>query len=473
MPENGGSRWFALSVLSAATLMVVLDGSVVTVALPWIQRDLGFSQAGLAWVVNAYLIAFAGSLLLSGRLGDLLGRRRVFLAGMVVFTAASLLCGIAADRTALVVFRFLQGAGGAMASAVVLGMIVTLFPEPRAQAKAIGVYSFVQAGGSSIGLIAGGVLTQGLSWNWAFFVNLPIGVAAIALTWRLVAADRGPGLREGADLAGAGLVTGGLMLLVYTIVQAEEHSWGSARSIGLLVFSLVLLAGFVLRQAKAAKPLLPLRVFRVRAVAGANLVMVLMVAGLFGFQFITALYLQRVLELDALWTGLAFLPAPVTIAVFSLGFAARLAERFGARHVLTGGLVLVALSLAWLARVPEAGLYTVDVLPVLVMMGAGFGSAMPALMGLAMSGATASDSGIASGLINTTQQVGAAMGTAVLATAATTHSAELLSTGVAEKTALTEGFQLSYGLSAGFVALAAVTAAVFLRRSAERVHAVR
>ncbi|MGC7099145.1 DHA2 family efflux MFS transporter permease subunit [Amycolatopsis lurida] len=473
MPENGGSRWFALSVLSAATLMVVLDGSVVTVALPWIQRDLGFSQAGLAWVVNAYLIAFAGSLLLSGRLGDLLGRRRVFLLGMVVFTVASLLCGIAADRTALVVFRFLQGAGGAMASAVVLGMIVTLFPEPREQAKAIGVYSFVQAGGSSIGLIAGGVLTQGLSWNWAFFINLPIGVVAIALTWRLVAADRGPGLREGADLAGAGLVTGGLMLLVYTIVQAEEHSWSSARSIGLLAFSLVLLAGFVLRQAKAAKPLLPLRVFRVRAVAGANLVMVLMVAGLFGFQFITALYLQRVLGLDALWTGLAFLPAPVTIAVFSLGFAARLAERFGARHVLTGGLVLVALSLAWLARVPEAGVYTVDVLPVLVLMGAGFGSAMPALMGLAMSGATARDSGIASGLINTTQQVGAAMGTAVLATAATTHSAELIGAGVTEKTALTEGFQLSYGLSAGFVALAAVTAAVFLRRSAERVHAVR
>ncbi|AXB47257.1 DHA2 family efflux MFS transporter permease subunit [Amycolatopsis albispora] len=467
------ARWFALSVLSAATLMVVLDGSVVTVALPWIQRDLGFSQAGLAWVVNAYLIAFAGSLLLSGRLGDLLGRRRIFLIGMVVFTVASLLCGIAADRTALVVFRFLQGAGGAMASAVVLGMIVTLFPEPREQAKAIGVYSFVQAGGSSIGLIAGGVLTQGLSWNWAFFVNLPIGVVAIALTWRLVAADRGPGLREGADLTGAGLVTGGLMLLVYTIVQAEEHSWGSVRSLGLLAFSLALLAAFVLRQAKAAKPLLPLRLFRVRAVAGANLVMVLMVAGLFGFQFITALYLQRVLGLDALWTGLAFLPSPVTIAVFSLGFAARLAERFGARHVLTGGLLLVALSLAWLARVPETGLYTVDVLPVLVLMGAGFGSAMPALMGLAMSGATASDSGIASGLINTTQQVGAAIGTAVLATAATTHSAELLRAGVAEKTALTEGFQLSYGLSAGFVALAAVTAAVFLRRSAERVHAVR
>ncbi|MFI6031471.1 MFS transporter [Amycolatopsis magusensis] len=473
MPGNGGSRWFALSVLSAATLMVVLDGSVVTIALPWIQRDLGFSQAGLAWVVNAYLIAFAGSLMLAGRLGDLAGRRRVFLLGMVVFTVASLLCGIAADRTALVAFRFLQGVGGAMASAVVLGMIVTLFPEPRERAKAIGVYSFVQAGGASIGLIAGGVLTQGLSWNWAFLVNLPIGVAAIALTWRLVAADRGLGVREGADLAGAGLVTGGLMLLVYTIVQAEEHSWDSARSLGLLAFSLALLAGFVVRQAKAAKPLLPLRLFRARAVSGANLVMVLMVAGLFGFQFITALYLQRVLELDALWTGLAFLPAPVTIAVFSLGFAARLAERFGARHVLVGGLVLVAISLAWLARVPENGQYTVDVLPVLVLMGAGFGTAMPALMGQAMSGATEGDSGIASGLINTTQQVGAAMGTAVLATAATTHSAGLLDAGLPEKTALTAGFQLSYGLSAGFVALAAVTAAVFFRRSAERVHAAR
>jgi len=456
-------RALALAVLCAVSLMVVLDGSIVAVALPAIQNDLGFTASTLAWVVNAYLIAFAGLLLLSGRLGDLIGRKRVFLAGLGVFTLASLLCGIAQDQTQLVVFRFLQGAGGALASAVVLGMITTLYPEPRERAKAIGVYSFTQAAGASIGLIAGGTLTQLLDWHWTFYINLPIGAVALVMAVRLLADDRGPGLRGGTDIAGAGLVTGGLMLLVYTIVKAEEYTWADARTFGLLAVSLLLLAGFVLRQAKAREPLLPLRIFRSRAVSGANAVMVLMVAGLFGFQFITALYLQRVLQLDALSTGFAFLPAPVSIAVMSLVFAEKLNHRFGARTVLVTGLSLVALALGFLAMVEADGNYAVDVLPALVLMGIGFGAAMPALMGQAMSGAAPADAGVASGLINTTQQIGAAVGTAVLATAAASRTGSLLAEGAAVPEALTGGYRTAYGLSAGLLALAVFVSAVVLR----------
>lgn len=463
MPETARSRALALAVLCAVSLMVVLDGSIVAVALPAIQNDLGFTPSTLAWVVNSYLIAFAGLLLLSGRLGDLAGRKRIFLAGLSVFTIASLLCGIAQDQTQLIVFRFLQGAGGALASAVVLGMITTLYPEPRARAKAIGVYSFTQAAGSSIGLIAGGTLTQLLDWHWTFFINLPIGAVALVMAVRLLEADRGTGLRGGTDVTGAGLVTGGLMLLVYTIVKAEEYTWGDVRTIGLLVLSLGLLAGFVLRQAKARKPLLPLRIFRIRAVSGANTVMVLMVAGLFGFQFITALYLQRVLQLDAMGTGFAFLPAPLTIAIMSLVFAEKLNHRFGARTVLVAGLSLVAVALGFLATAKADGNYATDVLPALVLMGIGFGAAMPALMGQAMSGTDPADAGVASGLINTTQQIGAAVGTALLATAAASRTGSLLQEGATTAEALTGGYRTAYALSAALLALAVFVAVVVLR----------
>lgn len=446
------SRWLALGVLCVGTLMVILDGTVVAVALPTIQADLGFTRAALAWVVNAYLITFGGLLLLSGRLGDLVGRKRVLLTGLAVFTVASLLCGLAETPGALVVFRFVQGAGGALASAVVLSMIVTMFPEPRDRAKAIGIYSFVQAGGSSVGLIVGGVLTQAFSWHWAFFVNVPIGVVAVVLASRLFEDDRGLGWREGADVVGAALVTGGLMLLVYSIVES---------SLVLLALSALLLAGFVVRQAKASRPLLPLRIFRSRAVSGANVVMVLMVAGMFGFQFMTALYLQQALGLSVLETGLAFLPTPVLIAVVSLGFAGWLNARFSARRVLTAGLAVIAGALVLLAQVPVDGHYVVDVLPALVLLGAAFGAVMPALMGQAMSGG---DSGVASGLINTTQQIGAAVGTAVVAAVAASRSTS--SPGVA---GLVSGFQTAYAVSAGFVLAAGVVA---LATRAKASHAV-
>jgi len=395
------SRWVALVVLCTGTLMVVLDGSIVAVALPAIGRDLGFGGAGLAWVVNAYLIAFGGLLLLAGRIGDLVGRRRTFTAGLVLFTLASLACGLADSAAVLVAARFVQGIGGAAASAVALGMLVTLFPEPADRAKALGVYSFTQAAGSSIGLILGGVLTEAVGWHWIFIINVPIGAAAVALVPRLFAADRGLGPRAGADVPGAVLGTSGLMLAVYAIV-------GSSLVSG--VPALVLLVAFVVRQMSAARPLVAPRL-----VHPANLTMGLLVAGMFGFQFLTALYLQGVLGYGAVATGLAFLPAPVLIAVVSLGLAGRLSARYGEKAVLAGGLLLIIAGLLLLARVPADGRYAVHLLPALSLLGAGFGAAVVVLFARAMSGASDADAGLASGIVNTTQQVGGALGLAVLA----------------------------------------------------------
>jgi EmrB/QacA subfamily drug resistance transporter len=461
--RTGRMRRHALYVLCAGTLMIVLDGSVVTVALPTIGTDLHFSQTSLAWLVNAYMIAFGGLLLLSGRLGDLIGRKRMFLSGLTVFTAASLLCGLAGNQELLIAGRFLQGIGGAMASAVTLGMIVTMFTEPREQAKAIGVFSFVAAAGGSIGVIAGGVLTQAAGWNSIFFINVPIGIVIVTLAVRLFTPERGLGLGAGADLAGAFLVTSGLMLLVYTINKAEERGWGSAHTLGFGALSFVLLAGFVLRQAKATSPLLPLRIFRSRYLWGANLIQILFVAGLFGFQFLLALYLQSVNGYSAVETGLAYLPGPIVIAVISLGFSARLMTRFGGRTVLLAGLAFTVAALVLLARLPVSATYVVDVLPAVVLLGVGAGLALPAVIGLAMSGATPSDSGLASGLLNTTQQIGGALGVAVLATLASSRTQSLLTDANSTAAALTGGYHLSFGVAAGLLAAGFLLAATVLR----------
>src|SRR5829696_6424159 len=374
------SRWLALAVLSAGTLMVILDQTVITVALPSIQRELGFSPASLAWVINAYLIDFGGLLLLAGRLGDLIGRKRVFIGGLAVFTAASLLCGLATSPAMLIAARFVQGIGGATASAVILGMVVTLFPLPRERATAIGAYSAVQATGGTIGLLAGGVLTDVLSWHWIFFVNLPIGIAAVVLAARLLAAERGGGVGAGADVAGAVLVTAALMLGVYTIVKVDDYGWGAAHTLGFGTAALVLLGGFLLREGTAANPLLPLSIFRSRTVAGANLVQFLLVAGMFGFQFVSVLYLQRVLGYGAMRSGLAMAPIAAAIGAISLGVSARLNTRFGERSVLLAGLALIVAGLTLLGRAPVGGAYGVDVLPAMLLIGVGFGMAMPALM---------------------------------------------------------------------------------------------
>jgi EmrB/QacA subfamily drug resistance transporter len=458
------SRWLALVVLCAGMLMIILDGTIVNVALPSIQDDLGFAQSDLAWVVNAYLIAFGGLLLLAGRLGDLIGRRRVLLTGLAVFTIASLLCGLADSQAMLIAARFAQGVGGAMTSAVILGMIVTMFPEPREQAKAIGIYSFVASAGASIGLLAGGVLTQGLSWHWIFFVNVPIGLVTGMLALRLLAPEAGAGLRAGADALGAVLVTVALMLGVYTIVQAGEQGWGSPQTLGLGAVALALLAGFVARQATAATPLLPLRLLRSRAVAGANAVQVLMIGGLFGVFFLGVLYLERVLGYDAIEIGLAFLPVSLGIGAFSLFLSPRLILRFGPRAVLIAGLASLAAGLALFSQVPVDGRYITDVLPAMVLLGAGAGVSFPSLMGLAMSSATPADSGLLSGLVNTTQQVGAALGLAVLATLATSRSDTLLAGGDGQAAALTGGYTLAFGIATGFVLAGLAIAVVVLRR---------
>src|SRR3954465_2750873 len=339
--ETERARWAALIVLGTGMLMIILDSAIVNVALPWIQRDLGFSQASLVWVVNGYLITFGGLLLLSGRLGDLLGRRRIFLVGMVIFTVASLVCGIADSKTALIVARFVQGAGGALTSSVILGIIVTMFRQPGEQARAIGVFSFVAAGGASLGLLLGGGLTQALNWPWIFFVNVPIGIATFFLARRVVPNDQGIGLDHGADVPGSALVTGALMLGVYTILEAPQHGWGSARTLGGALVVAVLLAAFVRREATARTPLVPLDIFRNRRIVGANAIQMLGVAGMFGMFFLAVLYLQRVLGYDALETGLAFLPISGLIGALSLGASAKLSVRFGPRAIVIPGLILM------------------------------------------------------------------------------------------------------------------------------------
>ncbi len=461
---DGGRRWIALYVLCVGMLMIVLDATVVNVALPAIQDDLGFSQSGLAWVVNAYLIAFGGLLLLAGRLGDIISRRGMFLAGIGVFTAASLLCGLAQSQELLVAARFVQGAGGAMTSAVILGMIVTMFPEPREQAKAIGVFAFVASAGGAVGLLVGGILTQSISWHWIFFVNVPIGIVTAVLAGRLIEGDRGIGFGDGADFAGAVLVTGSLMLGVYTIIgPAAEYGWGSGRTLTIGAISLALLAAFVAREATARNPLVPLRIFRSRNIAGANLIQVLSVAGMFGMFFLGALYLQRILAYDALQTGLAFLPVTILMGILSVRYTDRLVMRFGARKLVLGGLALFMTGLALFARAPVDGDYVIDILPVMVLLGIGAGLCFPALMTLAMSGATPSDAGLASGLINTTAQVGGSLGLAVLATLSASRSDRLIGSGESTAAALTSGYHLAFGIGAGLVVVAIAVALTVLQ----------
>jgi EmrB/QacA subfamily drug resistance transporter len=456
------NRWIALYVLCVGMLMIVLDATIVNVALPSIQGDLGFSQSDLAWVVNGYLIAFGGLLLLSGRLGDLIGRRRIFLIGLTIFTAASLICGLAQSQEVLVAARFIQGAGGALTSAVILGIIVTMFPEPREQARAIGVYSFVASAGGSIGLLLGGVLTDAINWHWIFFVNLPIAAVTGFLALRLLESDKGIGLEKGADVFGAGLLVSGLMLGVYAIVEAANNGWGSAQTLGFGATSLTLLAGFLVREATAETPLIPLRIFRGRNLSGANVIQALMVAGMFGMFFLGALYLQQVLGYSAIEVGLAFLPVTLIIGTLSLGFSARLNLRYGARATLVPGLVLIAAGMALFARVPVEATYLADILPPMVLFGLGAGLSFPSLMTLAMSGATESDSGLASGLVNTTLQVGGALGLAVLATLSTERTSGLLEEGGSQASALTSGYQLAFIIGAVLVVVAIAVALTLL-----------
>jgi EmrB/QacA subfamily drug resistance transporter len=459
------NRWLALYVLCAGMLMIVLDATIVNVALPSIQDSLGFSQNNLAWVINAYMIPFGGLLLLAGRVGDLVGQRRVFLIGLAVFTTASLVCAVSQTQEMLVGARFVQGIGGALASAVILGMIVTMFPEPAAQAKAIGVYGFVASAGGSIGLLLGGVLTDAISWHWIFLINLPIGIATAYLAMRLVESHEGIGLREGADYPGAALITASLMLGVFTILKIVEWGWFDTRTLVLSAISAALLAIFIHRQATIANPLMPLRLFRSRNVSGSNVLQALLVAGMFGMFFLGALYLQRVLDYTPLQVGLAFLPTTLVMGTLSLGFSEKLIMRFGPRNTLIPGVCMVVVALLLFAgNTPVDANYVTDLLPAFLLIGVGVGTSFPAIMTLAMSGATPQDSGLASGFVNTSMQVGGAIGLAVLATLSTERTAALGGDG--DPSALASGYHLAYLIGAVLAAIA-VAIAVFVLRAPE------
>ncbi len=473
-PPVRDARWVSLYVLCAGMLMIVLDVTIVNVALPSIQDELHFSNAALAWVVNAYLIAFGGLLLLAGRFGDLVGRRRVFLAGIGVFTVASLACGLAQSQAVLVGARFVQGVGGAMTSAVILGMIVTMFPDPREQARAIGTYAFVASAGGSVGLLLGGVITQAIDWHWIFFVNVPIGIATAVLARRFIGAEQGIGLDRGADAPGAVLIVAALMVGVYAIVgPAASHGWGDGRTLALGALSVALLVAFLVRESRAAHPLVPLRIFRSRPVVAANGIQILSVAGMFGMFFLGALYLRRVLGYDALEIGLSFLPVTVAMGTLSIRYSERIVTRFGARTALLVGMPLIMVALVLFAQAGVHGSYLRDVFPSMALLGIGAGIAFPALMNVAMTGATQEDAGLASGLVNTTAQVGGALGLAVLATLSESRTRALSHGGHETAAALTGGYHLAFWIAAGLVACALAVAALALpagerRRSEQR-----
>jgi EmrB/QacA subfamily drug resistance transporter len=456
-------RWLALMVLCLGVLMIVLDTTIVNGALPSIRTDLGFTETSLVWVVNAYMLTFGGFLLLGGRLGDLYGHRRVFLAGLVLFTLASLACGISTTQGLLIAARAVQGLGGAIVSAVSLSLIMNLFTEPADRAKAMGVYGFVCAGGGSIGVLLGGLLTSSLSWHWIFLVNLPIGVAVYALCIALLPSARGQAHGEKLDVAGAVTVTLSLMLAVYGVVNGNEAGWRSAQTLGLLGTAVALLAIFIAIEARVKHPLMPLGLFRLRSVSVSNVVGVLWAAAMFAWFFISALYMQLVLAYTPMQIGLAFLPANVIMAVFSLGLSAKIVMRFGIRRPLAAGLWLAAIGLALFARAPVDGRFAIDVLPGMLLLGLGAGMAFNPLLLAAMSEVSPSESGLASGVVNTAFMMGGALGLAVLASIAAAQTGSMLAAGASTPLALTGGYQMAFLVGAVFAAVAGLLGALLLR----------
>jgi EmrB/QacA subfamily drug resistance transporter len=457
------NRWLSLMILCTGFLLIVVDMTIVNVALPSIQRDMRFSQSGLAWVINAYLIAFGGFLLLAGRLGDLFGRKRVYLIGLGIFIAASVLCGLSVSQPMLIAARFVQGIGGAVSSAVILAMIVTLFPKPDELAKAFGVFSFIASAGAAIGLLAGGLITQAVSWHWIFFVNVPIGLVTAALSIRLLGSDRRIGVGKGVDVLGAVLVTVALMLAVYAIVQSSDNGLGSFRTTGLGVIALGLLAAFLVRQARARNPILPLRIFASRKLSAANLVQALMSSAFLGFFFVASLDLQRVMGYGPMAIGLAFLPVAVVMGLFSVRFSAQLINRFGPLAVLVSGQVVIVVALGTLGFEPVNANYAVHLLVPLALLGLGGGLSFPSLTIIAMSDARPSDSGLASGLLNTTGQVGGALGLAVLATLAGARTIDLIHNGANGTAALAGGYHLAWLVGAGTVVITLALTITLLR----------
>lgn len=459
---NHNRRWWALYVLCLGVLMIVLDTTIVNVALPSIRTDLAFTEATLVWVVNAYMLTFGGFLLLGGRLGDLFGHRRMFLAGIALFTVASLACGLAPTQFTLVAARAVQGLGGAVVSAVGLSLIMTMFTEPGERAKAMGVYGFVCAGGGSVGVLLGGVLTTLLDWRWIFLVNLPIGVVVTLLCRALIA----PGQRDTSrslDWAGASLVTLALLLAVYAVVNANEAGWTSATTLGLLAAAVVLAGAFLAVEARIAQPLVPLGLFRHRNLAVANISGVLWAAAMFAWFFMSALYMQLVLGYTPMQVGLAFLPGNLIMAFMSLGASARIVVRWGIRGPFAVGLLVAAAGLALFARAPAEGSFLVDVLPAMVLLGLGAGIAFNPMLLAAMNDVSPNDAGLASGVVNTSFMMGGALGLAVLASLAAARTAQVRADGVAEALALNAGYQFAFLLGALFAAGTALLGWLALR----------
>jgi EmrB/QacA subfamily drug resistance transporter len=463
------TRWLALYVLCLGSLMIVLDVTIVNVALPSIRQDLGFSETSLAWVVNAYLLTYGGFLLLGGRLGDLYGHRRLFLAGIGLFTLASLACGLSTTQWMLVTARTVQGVGGAVASAVSLSLMMTLFTEPADRAKAMGVFGFVAAGGGSIGVVLGGVLTGLINWHWIFLVNVPIGVLVCVLSLRLLPSERAQATSRRLDVAGAVTVTVALMLAVYAIVNGNQNGWTSAETLGLLGGAVALLALFLVIESRVPSPLVPLGLFKLRNIRISNLVGVLWAAAMFAWFFLSALYLQLVLGYKPLEVGLAFLPSNLIMGAFSIGLSAKLVMRYGFRKPLAVGLLLAAAGLALFARAPVDGTFIVDVLPSMILLGVGAGMAFNPVLLAAMSDVEPKDAGLASGLVNTSFMMGGALGLAVLASIAASRTHTLRLGGASELSALTGGYHVAFLVGAAFAAAAAVIGGTRLR-AAEPAH---
>ena len=460
-------RWLALGVLCLGVLMDVIDTTIVNVALPSIKADLGFSPTNLAWVVNAYVLTFGGCLLLSGRLGDLYGHRRLFLIGIAAFALTSLAAGLATSQGVLIVARAAQGIAGAVVAAVALSLIVDLFPEPDERAKAMGIYGFVCAGGGSIGAMLGGLLTGMLNWHWIFLVNLPIGVAVVALSLRLVPDTHDAPANPRLDFAGAATITTSLILAVYAIVNGNEAGWTSAATLGLLGIAIVLFGAFIAIEARVREPLMPLGLFRLRNVATANVVGVLWAAAMFAWFFMSALYLQQVLGYDPFKVGLAFVPANLIMAIFSLGLSAKMVMRFGLKFPLAVGLVLAAMGLILFARAPVQGGFVVDVLPGMILLGLGAGMAFNPVLLAAMSDVDPRDSGLASGLVNTSFMMGGALGLAVLASLAAARTDSLLAASRPSIAALNDGYHIAFAVGAAFAIGAAVIGWIGIRANAQ------
>jgi EmrB/QacA subfamily drug resistance transporter len=456
-------RWLALIVLCSGSLMIVLDTTIVNVALPSIRQDLGFSETSLAWVVNAYLLTFGGFLLLGGRLGDLFGHRRLFLCGIALFTVSSLACGLAESQHVLIAARAVQGLGGAIVSAVALSLIMTMFTEPGERAKAMGVFGFVAAGGGTIGVLLGGVLTDALDWHWIFIVNLPVGIAVFAACTMLLPSGRGPAGAARLDVAGAVTVTAALMLAVYAIVNGNQAGWTSTQTVGLLAAAVTLLALFLVIEARVPSPLMPLSLFKLRNVSTANVIAILWAAGMFAWFFLSALYLQIVLGYSPLRVGLAFLPTNLIMAAFSLGLSAKLVMRLGIRLPLAAGLSLAAIGLVLFARAPVDGTYVVDVLPSMILLAFGAGMSFNPLLLAAMNDVSPSESGLASGVVNTAFMMGGALGLAVLASLAARHTHDLRASGDGALVALNGGYHVAFLVGAVFTLAAAAIGATVLR----------